>query len=175
MLLDVTAWRAGGEEQLGTKPKQWLRDPADRLWLWKAATWNLSPFGEYRKGDDWAERVVTEIARSLDIPVATTELAERDGVFGTVSLSVLDPESERLVHGNELLAEIDVIGSDPHDRTGYTLEAARRSLDGVAGSTAGSTAFVTIAGYLIVDAVAGNTDRHQENWAVIESSTGERQ
>jgi hypothetical protein len=175
MLLDVTAWRAGGEEQLGTKPKQWLRDPADRLWLWKAATWNLSPLGEYRKGDDWAERVVTEIARSLDIPVATTELAERDGVFGTVSLSVLDPESERLVHGNELLAEIDVIGSDPHDRTGYTLEAVRRSLDGVAGSTAGSTAFVSIAGYLIVDAVVGNTDRHQENWAVIESSTGERQ
>jgi len=82
MLLDVTAWRAGGEEQLGTKPKQWLRDPADRLWLWKAATWNPSPSGEYRKGDDWAERVVTEIARSLDVPVATTELAERAGVFG---------------------------------------------------------------------------------------------
>jgi hypothetical protein len=175
MLLDVTAWRAGGEEQLGTKPKQWLRDPADRLWLWKAATWNPSPSGEYRKGDDWAERVVTEIARSLDVPVATTELAERAGVFGTVSLSVLDPESERLVHGNELLAEIDVIGSDPHDRSGYTLDAVRRSLEGVAGSVPGSSAFECLAGYLIVDAVAGNTDRHQENWAVIENPAGERQ
>lgn len=173
-VLDVTAWRAGGEEQLGTKPKQWLRDPSDRLWLWKAATWNPSPLGDYRKGDDWAERIVTEIARTLDVPVATTELAERAGVFGTVSLSVVDLESERLVHGNELLAEVGVVGSDPHDRTGYTLDAVRRSLEGVAGSTPGSPAFVCLAGYLIVDAVVGNTDRHQENWAVIESRTGER-
>ncbi len=173
-VLDVTSWRAGGEEQLGTKPKQWLRDPADRLWLWKAATWNPSPSGEYRKGDDWAERVVTEIARTLAVPVATTELAERAGLLGTVSLSVLDPESERLVHGNELLAEVGVVGSDPHDRTGYTIDAVRRSLEGVAGSTAGTSAFECLTSYLIVDAVAGNTDRHQENWAVIESPAGER-
>lgn len=173
-VLDVTAWRAGGEEQLGTKPKQWLRDPEDRLWLWKAATWNPSPRGEYRKGDDWAERVVTEIARRLDVPVATSELAERAALLGTVSLSVLDPESERLVHGNELLAEVGVVGSDPHDRTGYTLDAVRRSLEGVAGSAPGSSAFECLAGYLVVDAVAGNTDRHQENWAVIENSAAQR-
>ena len=42
---------AGGEEQLGTKPKQWLRDPLDRLWLWKATTWNSS-------STDGSERVV---------------------------------------------------------------------------------------------------------------------
>lgn len=173
-VLDVTAWRAGGEEQLGAKPKQWLRDPLDRLWLWKAATWNHSPAGDFRKGDDWAERIVTEIARSMNVSVAVTELAERAGVSGTVSLSVLDPESERLVHGNELLAEVGVAGSDPHDRTGYTLDAVRRSLEGVAGSTPASTAFECLAGYLIVDAIAGNTDRHQENWAVIENPTGQR-
>ncbi len=173
-VLDVTSWRAGGEEQLGTKPKQWLRDPSDRLWLWKAATRNRSTTGDFAKGDDWAERIVTEIARTIDVPVAMTELAERAGALGTVSSSVLDPESERLVHGNELLAEVGVVGSDPHDRTGYTLDAVRRSLDGVTGARPGSTAFECLAGYLIVDAVAGNTDRHQENWAVIESTAGER-
>lgn len=174
VVLDVTEWRAGGEEQLGTKPKQWLRDPSDRLWLWKAATRNASSTGGYRKGDDWAERIATEIARSMSIAVALTELAERARLFGTVSCSVVDAESERLVHGNELLAEVGVAGSDPHDRTGYTLDAVRRSLDGVAGSTPGSQAFECFAGYLLVDAVAGNTDRHQENWAVIENSKGER-
>lgn len=173
-VLDVTGWRAGGEEQLGTKPKQWLRDPSDRLWLWKAATRNPSPTGGYQKGDDWAERIATEIARSMSVAVALTELAERAGLFGTASFSVVNPESERLVHGNELLAEVGVAGADPHDRTGYTLDAVRRSLDGVAGSTPGSPAFECLAGYLLVDAVAGNTDRHQENWAVIENSKGER-
>ncbi len=117
---------------------------------------------------------MTEIARTMGIPVAMSELAERSGVLGTVSLSVVDPESERLVHGNELLAEVGVVGSDPHDRTGYTLAAVRRSLEGVAGASPGTTAFECFAGFLIIDAVAGNTDRHQENWAVIESSAGER-
>lgn len=35
--LDVSSWRAAGVEQLGTKPKQRLRDDRDRLWLWKGA------------------------------------------------------------------------------------------------------------------------------------------
>lgn len=87
---------------------------------------------------------------------------------------VVDPESERLVHGNELLAEVSVVGSDPQDRTGYTLDAVGRSLRGVAGARPDVAAFACFAGYLVVDAVAGNTDRHQENWAVIESSTGDR-
>lgn len=78
------------------------------------------------------------------------------------------------MHGNEVLAEVGVVGSDPHDRTGYTLDAVSRSLAGVAGSTPGATAFECLAGYLVVDAVAGNTDRHQENWAVIENAAGER-
>ena len=95
--LDVSSWRAAGVEQLGTKPKQWLRDDRDRLWLWKAATSNLSAAGRHPKGDDWAERVVTEIARHLGLPVAMTELAMRAGQPGTVSLSVVDPDSESLV------------------------------------------------------------------------------
>lgn len=173
-VIDVSSWSAAGEEQLGTKPKQWLRDPAERRWLWKAATWNTSSAGDYLKGDDWAERIVTEVARYMDISVASTELAARDGTVGTVSLSVMERDFERLVHGNELLAEIGVTGASPHDRTGYTLDAVSQALEGVAGSSAGSTAFECLAGYLVLDAVVGNTDRHQENWAVIESTVGER-
>jgi len=76
--LDVNSWRAAGVEQLGTKPKQWLRDDHERLWLWKAVTTNLSASGRHAKGDDWAERIVTEIARQLGLPVAMTELAMRE-------------------------------------------------------------------------------------------------
>ena len=172
--LDVGSWRAAGVEQLGTKPKQWLRDDRDRLWLWKAATTNVSAAGRYPKGDDWAERVVTEIARSLGVPVAMTELAMREGQPGTVSLSVVDPDSESLVHGNELLAELGVVGIDPHDRAGYTVEAVEQVLSGLDGGLDGLSAFHCFAGYLMLDALVGNTDRHQENWAVIADSGGNR-
>lgn len=172
--LDVSSWRAAGVEQLGTKPKQWLRDDSDRLWLWKAATTNLSAAGRHAKGDDWAERIVTEIARQLGLPVAMTELAMRAGQPGTVSLSVVDPDSESLVHGNELLAELGVVGVDPHDRAGYTVEAVQQVLSGLDGGLDGVSAFHCFAGYLMLDALAGNTDRHQENWAVIADAGGKR-
>ena len=172
--LDVSSWRAAGVEQLGTKPKQWLRDDRDRLWLWKAATTNLSASGRHAKGDDWAERIVTEIARQLGLPVAMTELAMRAGQPGTVSLSVVDPDSESLVHGNELLAELGVVGIDPHDRAGYTVEAVEQVLSGLDSGLDGVSAFHCFAGYLMLDALAGNTDRHQENWAVIADAGGNR-
>lgn len=135
-VVEVSEWSTAGEEQLGTKPKQWLRDPDGRRWLWKAVTWNRSTTGQYLKGDDWAERIVTEIARTLNVPVATTELARRGTDVGTISLAVVD-DSEQLVHGNELLAEVDVIGVDPHDRAGYTVAAVEQTLNGAAGDGRG--------------------------------------
>ncbi len=64
--------------------------------------------------------------------------------------------------------------ADPHDRFGYTVDAVRRALSDAAGAQADTSAFECFAGYLLVDAVVGNTDRHQENWAVIENTAGQR-
>lgn len=172
-VVDVAEWAAAEDEHLGTKPKQWLRDPDGRRWLWKAATVNHTSAGDYAKGDDWAERIATEVARALAVPVARAELARRDAQFGTVSLSVV-VDDEQLVHGNELLPEVDVIGADSHDRTGYTVDAVQRALAGATSGEPGMSAFDCFVGYLVVDAVVGNTDRHQENWAVIEEPSGAR-
>lgn len=35
--------------------------------------------------------------------------------------------------------------------------------------TSGFTAFGVFAGYLVLDALVGNTDRHPGNWALLES------
>ncbi len=40
-------------------------------------------------------------------------------------------------------------------------------LDGYAGSETGLSAFDSFAGYLMFDALIGNTDRHHENWAAV--------
>lgn len=136
-------------------------------------TINRTSSGDYLKGDDWAERIVTEVARELLVPVATTELACLGDGVGTISLAVVD-DSEQLVHGNELLADDEVGGTDPHDRTGYTVDAVQQALTGATSATAGTSAFDCFVGYLVVDAVVGNTDRHQENWAVIQDLSGAR-
>lgn len=175
--LNVSDWEPAGDEQLGTKPKQWLWDDADQLWLWKEATFNRDREGRsYRKGDDWAEVVAGRVGRLLGLPVATVELAHRGGVAGVVSRSVLG-EDDELEHGNELLAELGITSEDSHDRAGYTLESVRAVLEDV-GPPVGSedlpAAYDWFAGYLVLDCLVGNTDRHQDNWGVIRSSTARR-
>lgn len=78
-------------------------------------------------------------------------------------------DDESLIHGNELLAEIGISGSDSRDRTGYTVAAVKDSLSGIEPPSEQSilTAWECWTGFLVLDALIGNTDRHQENWAVI--------
>ena len=178
--VNVTDWPVVGDEALGTKPKRWLMDPrTGNRWLMKDCTYNRRSDGTmYRKGDDWSERIANGVAGRLGLPAARTELAV-DGVgdgrrFGVISKSVLAlPEDEtgkeELVDGNQLLSH----PTTGRDRTGYSISAVREALDGVrtpSGVEGHLNAWEVFVGYLVLDAVVGNTDRHQENWAVIDSA-----
>jgi hypothetical protein len=112
------------------------------------------------------------VADELGLPAARVELAVRrdDGTVtrGVISKKVLS-DDESLIHGNELLAEIGISGASAKDRSGYTLEAVQRVLADVAPPVQGDvlSAWDWWVGYTVLDALVGNTDRHQENWAVI--------
>ena len=194
--IDVSHWPLWGEEMLGTKPKRWLSHPETAEgWLMKDATFSERRNGtSYPKGDDWSERVANGIAGCLGLPAALTDLSFNntgDGVvYGIISKSVIsvagqdatentaeqdatentaeqDAErAESLIHGNELL-ETPIAGSS---RAGYTVEAVWKALDEVEapnGLAENLTAWDVFVGYLVLDAIIGNTDRHEENWAVI--------
>ena len=178
--VDVTGWHVLGDESLGTKPKRWLRDPVARdRWLMKDATYSQRNDGKrYRKADDWSERIANGIATRLGLPAARTELAIArvggDPVYGVISKSILVAPSdddthseEELVDGSELLPDPVVRGN----RKRYTVEAVHHVLHGVGPPVdieGDLSAWDVFVGYLILDAVVGNTDRHEENWAVID-------
>ncbi len=173
MDIDVSNWCVEQEETLGTNPKRWLQDPVSGFyWLMKDATSNTADGVTYRKGDDWAERIASFIADTMGLPRAKVELASgghgAETDLGIISRKVISNEGS-LVHGNELLAEIGVFGVSTHDRAEYTIEAVRAALESVSPPTGfeSMTAFEIFSGYLVLDALIGNTDRHQENWAVI--------
>lgn len=169
----VDEWTPDDQEPIGSKAKEWLRGPQDRRWLFK----EVRGQGRDRppEGEDWAEKVVAELALLLGIPAAKVELAIRRGRRGIISLSVLDDLTATLVHGDELLTEVD----PTYDRTqrgvatGMTVVNVRQALQGVGaapGSPAtmeGAGAWGSMASYLLLDALVANTDRHHENWAVI--------
>ena len=149
-------------EQLGSKPKFWVALGGER-WLFKEARENT--------GEDWAEKVAAELASALGIPAARVELAEYCGRRGCISRSFMSADAgEALVHGNEILA-FHLTGYDraktfnQADHTVHNVVSAIQSLLGSA--TLVTPMLTTLASYMVLDALIGNTDRHHENWGLL--------
>ncbi|MCF6312379.1 MAG: HipA domain-containing protein [Verrucomicrobiales bacterium] len=147
-------------EPLGSKPKFWFWYQS-RFWLFKEVRKNT--------GEHWAEKVASEIADELGLPTHHTELATFEGRDGCAVRSFLET-GEVLVHGNEILAgTIDdydkdkIMGQADHN-IGNVVKVLERWFS---GPEAGEVAANRVVGYLLLDALIGNTDRHHENWGIV--------
>jgi len=147
-------------EQLGSKPKFWVLLDGHR-WLFKEARPNT--------GEDWAEKAVAEIAREIGINAATVELAEYAGKVGCISRNFIDVQAgEALVHGNEIMAW-KVSGYDKEKifrQADHTLENIQQAIRGLFDLAHTDSVLTELAGYMVLDALIGNTDRHHENWGL---------
>lgn len=158
-------------EQLGTKAKFWYRDKDG---------WHVL-FKESRPGtgENWAEKICCEICGLLDIPHAEYELAVWKNRKGVVTRSFV-PKGARLVLGNELLGKI--IDEYKQRKRFRARQHTVRTIMAVASSASVglpigwsaraqvSDAAGVFVGYLMLDALVGNQDRHHENWGLIVAS-----
>lgn len=156
-------------EQLGSKPKFWfwLQGDKDRPWLFK--------YAREETGEHWAEKIASEVAGALELRAARVELAEFNGKRGSASRSfVPQHEGYDLVHGDELLAG-HVFG---YDRT-KTFRHSNHSIHNIVTAITAifpderlrEAQLEQFAGYLVLDALIGNTDRHHQNWGVLRHTT----
>jgi hypothetical protein len=162
-------------EYLGTKRKFWFTSGGQR-YLFKAE--------ERGTGEDWAEKVVCELARCLGIPHVEYELAHQFEGQTPIQPGVICPSFAprplALVMGNQLL-----LRRDP----AYPAEAAKKygireyTVDAVAEVVAAlrppaeawmrvtpagvTTALGVFIGYMMLDAWVANQDRHHQNWGAI--------
>ncbi|WP_295392106.1 hypothetical protein [uncultured Thiodictyon sp.] len=158
-------------EQLGTKEKFWFR-AADGAWV-------LFKEGYPGSGEHWAEKVACEVARLLGLPHAEYDLAVWRGRLGVVSPSLV-PQEARLILGNELLAKNfpDYAEAGRFRVRQHTVRRVLAVLGATgAGTPSGWTCPTAVAdavgvfvGYLLLDALIGNQDRHHENWGLINSA-----
>ena len=161
-------------EQLGTKSKFWFSDASSNRYLFKL---NRSE-GEDATGEDWSEKVVSELCEFLGLPHAHHEFAMWKGQHGVASLSFA-PERGRLVAGNELLVRIDK--GYPREKfyrvRQHTLRLVLNiiKLDTILPplnwKSIGDirSALDVFLGYLMLDTWIANQDRHHENWGFIVS------
>lgn len=199
LMFDIISVPSGAPDTLGSvgsKRKFWytrrVRDDRDvssreEDWLFKAARQNT--------GEDWAEKVAAELCGLLRLPCATYELAtwteEKKGQSTTwngVVTRRMEANQERLTLGNEVLAdhvnrypavEGDRFYKNPHYTLDLTLEVLGSEVLNIGlprrwpmpeAVTSVPEAFL---GFLLIDAWIGNTDRHDNNWGLIERSTSE--
>lgn len=157
-------------EPLGTKTKFWFRDENGRHVLFKE--------GRPGTGENWAEKVCCEICRLLNIPHAEYELAKWKNRSGVITPTFV-PENARLVLGNELLGRI--IKDYDQNRRYKTRQHRVRTVMAVTSGFAVKmplgwdspeaiqNAADVFVGYLLLDTLVSNQDRHHENWGLIVS------
>ncbi|MEW5757188.1 MAG: phosphatidylinositol kinase [Pseudomonadota bacterium] len=169
-IIQIPANASSQLEQLGTKAKEWYWDEHNQKVLFKE--------GRPGTGENWAEKVCCEICRAIDIPHAEYELAtwgKREGVISPIFV----PADGRLIHGNELLAKIH----EDYDET-RTYRSSQHTVRRVLAALSLFAPLPPIGwqippqiddaagvflGYLMLDALVGNQDRHHENWGLINS------
>jgi hypothetical protein len=160
-ILEVTSEMRSDVEQLGSKPKFWFKLHGEN-WLFKEARVNT--------GEDWAEKIASEIALLLGLPTHHSELAVWEGKRGCAVKSFLPTDQSILVHGNELLGGV-IPGYDSQKEWGQTDHTFDNIVTVIEklfpGETARRVAASRMVGYLVFDALVGNTDRHHQNWGVL--------
>jgi hypothetical protein len=180
---DVSDWPIRRVEQIGSTQNLWLLDRSTgQEWLHKDT---VIPSNGIEQGEDWAEVMSTRVAMELGVPCATTRLCIREGRRGSLSLSVI-PEAHDLWEGPVVLEASGASGYFRHvegepgidpdrpgvRRPGHNLPNIREALGDVGsplmfGGPATLTGFDVFAGYVLLDALIANRDRHEQNWAIL--------
>lgn len=164
------------DEPLGSKTKFWFEGASEKSGTISKQLWKLARADTF---EDISEKLAAELGYLLGIPVARVELAECEGTRGSFTTSFL-AKGDRLVHGNEILYLFDPSyprSATYSDAQKHTVEAVLDALDRLnvapwadwdASGIGTSRASDLFVGYLLFDAWIGNTDRHHENWGVVQ-------
>lgn len=161
-------------EQLGTKEKFWFNFKGGNVrWLFKYSRENT--------GEHWSEKVAEELCKELGIPHVKYEMAQMNERYGIVSPNVI-PEQCRMVMGNEVLhKDSPSTYPEPVKDTQQFVRIKEHTVQRVLGcfdiskisppkdwdSIDGLNAGDVFCGYLMLDALISNQDRHHENWAIV--------
>lgn len=161
-------------EQLGTKEKFWFNFKGGNVtWLFKYSRENT--------GEHWSEKVAEELCKELGIPHVNYEMAEMNERYGVVSPNVI-PERCRMIMGNEVLhKDSPSTYPEPVKDTQQFVRIKEHTVQRVLGcfdlsgisppkgwdSIKGLNAGDVFCGYLMLDALISNQDRHHENWAIV--------
>lgn len=163
-------------EQMGTKEKYWF-SRTEKHWYWDCEGDEfLFKVGREGTGDNWAEKVASELCELLGLPHAEYDLATYRKKKGVITPKFV-PEGAWLVLGNEILARYirEYEKTKRYKQSQHTLRVVLAVVSnkivelpiGWSNSVGMNTAADVFIGYLMLDAWIANQDRHHENWGLV--------
>lgn len=161
-------------EQLGTKEKFWFTFKGSQMrWLFK--------YSREDTGEHWSEKVAEQLCDALGIPHVQYEIAKMNDRWGVLTPNVIH-DNCRMVMGNEVLhTDSPSTYPEPTLDTQQFVRVKEHTVSRVLGcldisevlppaskyDISDLNAGDVFCGYLMLDALVSNQDRHHENWAII--------
>lgn len=158
-LLDVSDWPTGNQKwvPIGKRIKNVVLHPDDfDMYYFK------EPKEKY-PWEFWAEVVASIIGKEFGFNTLEYKPAVMEGIGGCLSKSMTQSATEELIHGQQYLIRIlpEFELKKGTDHTFQLIEEFFKSDDRV------SHLIDSFIEMLVFDAIVGNRDRHQQNWAIV--------
>ncbi len=145
-------------------------------------------YSREKTGEHWSEKCAAEFCHLLDIPHANYDLAIYNGKFGVITQDII-PSGFRMLMGNEALYDLTKDYPPPQQLEDKFVRVEEHTVTRVLGYLENESiqtppsiynlsrlnAADVFCGYLMLDALISNQDRHHENWAImLDNETGEQ-
>lgn len=152
----------------GTRAKKYLQAPDGKFYYFKRSQYkdasDTKP-GKDFKYEFWSEVIAFEVGTMLGFNVLKYDIAIEGEIMGCICESMINSEQEELIEGVKYLQAFSP-HYDPEKKehqTWYTFQLIEYALE----NAKLKEEIIHIIEIIIFDALIGNGDRHQENWAVI--------
>jgi hypothetical protein len=150
----------------GTRAKKIVENPDTDIQYFFKGSKRLKD-GQFKYPTEfWSEIISSKIGAYFEFDVLDYNIAynkDGDQKIGCFSKSMTEPFSTKLTEGKKYLTEVNKNYNPDTDKSDYTFQFITRALKRFNLESF----IVNIIEIIILDALIGNSDRHQENWGII--------